>query len=117
MPDEAKGPAGALHVPALPAPETQSATQFMIAATPAELLLTIGKSRVVFNQAGQASIHVEWLSTFSLGPVGAKQLAASLNTAVAGWEKSSGLKFKIDEPQMTAVGEAPKKALKKSVKK
>jgi len=114
---EAKPQPAPVQIPAMPAPETQSATQFMIAATPAELLLTVGKSRVVFNQTGHAGIHPEWIATFSLGPVAAKQLAVAMASAVAGWEKEAGMQFKIAQPIVRSDLAKATKVSKKSAKK
>lgn len=78
----------------LPAP--QVGTHFTVVATNAEFLLMFGQSRPVLKAANQIGIAVEWTSTYSLGPVSAKQLAMSLTHAVSDWESKAKLIIPIE---------------------
>jgi hypothetical protein len=78
---------------AIASPPTYGVSQFAIAANPGEFLLTVGHSRAIFEpQQGVLTQKyvVEWLATFSMSPVSAKQLVDGLSKAIARYENQTG---------------------------
>lgn len=75
-------------------PPTQGASQFIISATPVEFLITVGHSRVLFDQGngGPTGQNMpEWFMTLALSPFTAKQLSAALVQALDVFEKQAGI--------------------------
>jgi hypothetical protein len=74
---------------------TQNASQFAITMTPAELLISLGHTRVAISQ-GSVGAHftpesfVEWLWTISISPVAAVKLSERLRASIVAYEKQFG---------------------------
>jgi hypothetical protein len=78
-----------------PVPPTQGASQFALAITASEMLLSLGHSRVVMTQANPPLPPVprpltEWFLTLSMSPTAALMLAEQLKSAVAAYEAAYG---------------------------
>ena len=77
------------------APPSQGVSQFVINATPVEIMITAGVSRMVPHTSGTMSRAVEWLVTLAISPIAAKQLADGLTDTIQRYEKHFG-KIPVD---------------------
>ena len=75
-----------------PAPPTQGASQFALAITASEMLLSLGHSSVVMTQANPPVPQplTEWFLTLSMSPTAVLMLAEQLKSAVAAYEAAYG---------------------------
>jgi len=77
-------------------PPTYSASRITMTATNSEFLMTVGTSRVAIDKRTgipQATPGVEWLATYALSPVVAKQLILLLTQAVTAYEAQTKTKI------------------------
>ena len=77
------------------APPSQGVSQFVINATPVEIMITAGVSRMVPHTNGTMTRAVEWLVTLAISPIAAKQLADGLTDTIQRYEKHFG-KIPVD---------------------
>lgn len=84
-------PASAVQMPAADSgapqvsPPTQGASRFVVMVLANEVLLTVGQSRVGFNQQTGSPLNApgaEWFATFSMSATAAKQLLTQLEDAL-----------------------------------
>jgi hypothetical protein len=80
---------------------TQNVSQFAIAITPAEFLISLGHACIPVPHAGPVGAdvtpepYVEWLLTLSISPIAAVTLSERLRASIADYEKQFG-KIPID---------------------
>ncbi len=82
-------------------PPTQSAAHFALVSSAAEFLLSMGISRVGFNEVengleSSKGPDIEWLVTWSISPTSAVYLSQSLQKAIQLYEETFG-KIPVDQ--------------------
>jgi hypothetical protein len=83
-------------------PLTENVSQFAIATTPAEFLISLGHARLAMPQGGPVgNPHdtpeplVEWMLTLSISPIAAVMLSEGLKAKIGAYEKKFG-KIPVD---------------------
>src|ERR1700726_283238 len=86
-------PPSAASVEASLGPPTHPASRISLAMSSVEFILTMGATRQVIDKATgvpSATAGIEWLASYSLSPVAARQLSIILSDAVLRYEREYG---------------------------
>jgi hypothetical protein len=79
----------------IPVPPTQGASQFALAISPAEILMSIGHARVVMTQVPPGTTpapqpFTEWFLTLAVSPTATVMLLDQLKLAISTYESKFG---------------------------
>jgi hypothetical protein len=93
------------HIPggeARPSPEPLQAVHFAVAASFAEFLIGLGRTRLVIGTDGQPNQAVEWFASVALSPLAARQLRDALSLSIEQWEERFGQQLPPPPPAVPA---------------